>query len=160
MKNVYESPLSSRYASPYMLNLFSSDTRYRTWRKLWTALAKEEMVLGLPISEAQVDALAQGIHRIEMVLVEGVDAVEHDKALQPRNGLKGDVLDLHVVGLDEDFRQLLGELFSARRVKFLLKVVGVASSTSSSLWKETGKVLASQLASGVKSMGTRFTRVA
>ena len=40
MTNKYESPLSSRYASPYMLELFSSDMRYRTWRKLWVSLAK------------------------------------------------------------------------------------------------------------------------
>ncbi len=57
MKNKYESPLSSRYASDYMLNLFSSDTRYQTWRKLWVALAKAEMKLGLPVTESQVAAL-------------------------------------------------------------------------------------------------------
>ncbi len=42
MKNKYESPLSSRYASSYMLELFSSDTRYQTWRKLWVSLAKAD----------------------------------------------------------------------------------------------------------------------
>ena len=55
MTNRYESPLSSRYASEYMLGLFSSDTRYQTWRKLWVALAKAEMSLGLSITQAQVD---------------------------------------------------------------------------------------------------------
>ena len=58
MTNRYESPLSSRYASEYMLGLFSSETRYQTWRKLWVALAKAEMTLGLPITQAQVDELA------------------------------------------------------------------------------------------------------
>ena len=57
MTDRYETPLSSRYASDYMLGLFSADTRYRTWRKLWTALAREEMKLGLPITQAQVDEL-------------------------------------------------------------------------------------------------------
>lgn len=57
MTDRYETPLSSRYASAYMLGLFSSDTRYQTWRKLWTALAREEMKLGLPITQAQVDEL-------------------------------------------------------------------------------------------------------
>ena len=57
MYDKYESPLSSRYASAYMLELFSARTRIRTWRKLWTELARAESELGLPISEAQVKAL-------------------------------------------------------------------------------------------------------
>ncbi|MBO7667870.1 MAG: adenylosuccinate lyase, partial [Firmicutes bacterium] len=57
MKDRYESPLSTRYASDYMLQLFSADTRYATWRKLWTALAREEMRLGLPITQEQVAEL-------------------------------------------------------------------------------------------------------
>ena len=57
MKDTYETPLSSRYASDYMLKLFSSDTRYQTWRKLWVALAKAECALGLPVTEAQVKEL-------------------------------------------------------------------------------------------------------
>ena len=61
MTNRYESPLSSRYASEYMLELFSSDTRYQTWRKLWVALARAEMNLGLPVSKEQVKALYAGL---------------------------------------------------------------------------------------------------
>lgn len=57
MTNQYESPLSSRYASKYMLELFSADTRCRTWRKLWVSLAKAEMKLGLPITAEQVAQL-------------------------------------------------------------------------------------------------------
>ncbi len=51
MTDKYESPLASRYASDFMLGLFSADTRYQTWRRLWAALAKEERALGLPITE-------------------------------------------------------------------------------------------------------------
>ena len=58
MQDRYESPLSSRYASEYMLKLFSADTRYRTWRKLWVALAQTERELGLPITEEQVAELS------------------------------------------------------------------------------------------------------
>ena len=65
MTDRYESPLSSRYASEAMLQLFSADSRYQTWRKLWTALAREEMNLGLPISPAQVDELAAHITDID-----------------------------------------------------------------------------------------------
>ena len=53
----YESPLSSRYASRYMLELFSPQTRIITWRKLWTELARAESELGLPITAEQVTAL-------------------------------------------------------------------------------------------------------
>ncbi|MBQ3705396.1 MAG: adenylosuccinate lyase [Clostridia bacterium] len=53
----YESPLSSRYASRYMLELFSPQTRIVTWRKLWTELARAESELGLPITAEQVTAL-------------------------------------------------------------------------------------------------------
>ena len=65
MTNRYESPLSSRYASEYMLHLFSSDMRYQTWRRLWTALAKAEMKLGLPITEQQVKELEAHIEDID-----------------------------------------------------------------------------------------------
>jgi len=49
-KDRYESPLSSRYASEFMLNLFSADTRIQTWRRLWVALARAEHNLGLPVT--------------------------------------------------------------------------------------------------------------
>ena len=65
MTNRYESPLSSRYASEYMLKLFSSDTRYQTWRRLWVALASAERSLGLPITEEQIEDLKAHITDID-----------------------------------------------------------------------------------------------
>lgn len=65
MKERYESPLSSRYASAYMLELFSADTRYRTWRRLWVSLAKAEKDLGLPITEAQIREMEDTIENID-----------------------------------------------------------------------------------------------
>jgi len=56
-KDHYESPLSSRYASEYMLKLFSADSRIQTWRRLWTALARAEHNLGLPVTPEQVAEL-------------------------------------------------------------------------------------------------------
>jgi adenylosuccinate lyase len=69
MTDKYESPLSSRYASDYMLGLFSSDTRYQTWRRLWVALARQEMRLGLPITEEQVAELEAHITDIDYEVV-------------------------------------------------------------------------------------------
>lgn len=57
MKPTYESPLASRYASEEMLYLFSPDCKFRTWRRLWIALARAEHVLGLPVSDEQIAEL-------------------------------------------------------------------------------------------------------
>ncbi len=65
MTDKYESPLSSRYASDYMLHLFSADMRIQTWRKLWVSLAKAEMELGLPITAEQVAELEDQITDID-----------------------------------------------------------------------------------------------
>ncbi|MGM9659417.1 MAG: adenylosuccinate lyase [Faecousia sp.] len=65
MTEKYESPLSSRYASEYMLRLFSMDTRIQTWRRLWVSLAKAEMELGLPVTAAQVAQLEAHITDID-----------------------------------------------------------------------------------------------
>ena len=65
MTDKYESPLSSRYASDYMLRLFSAETRIQTWRKLWVALARAEHELGLPITAAQVAELEAHITDID-----------------------------------------------------------------------------------------------
>lgn len=79
MTNQYESPLSSRYASKYMLELFSSDMRYRTWRKLWVSLAKAEMKLGLPVTAEQVADLENHIEDIDYECVSKREKeVRHD----------------------------------------------------------------------------------
>lgn len=57
MKQNYESPLSSRYASKEMQYIFSPDKKFSTWRRLWVALARAEMKLGLPVTQEQVDEL-------------------------------------------------------------------------------------------------------
>ena len=57
MHDVYETPFSSRYASREMQFLFSSDHKFRTWRRLWIALAEAEQELGLPITDNQLEEL-------------------------------------------------------------------------------------------------------
>ncbi len=53
----YNSPLSERYASKEMQYIFSPDMKFRTWRKLWIALAETEKELGLPITQEQIDEM-------------------------------------------------------------------------------------------------------
>ena len=78
-KDIYESPLSSRYASEYMLHLFSPDMRFQTWRRLWVALARAEHELGLPITQEQVDELAAHITDIDYDVAEKREhEVRHD----------------------------------------------------------------------------------
>ena len=64
-KDRYESPLASRYASDFMLHLFSADKRIQTWRRLWVALARAEHNLGLPVTEEQVAELEAHITDID-----------------------------------------------------------------------------------------------
>ena len=64
-KDRYESPLASRYASEYMLRLFSPDARYQTWRRLWVELARAEHELGLPITAEQVAELEAHVTDID-----------------------------------------------------------------------------------------------
>ena len=56
-KERYQSPLSERYASKEMQNIFSPDKKFKTWRKLWIALAETQRELGLPITEEQIEEL-------------------------------------------------------------------------------------------------------
>ncbi|MFA6939598.1 MAG: adenylosuccinate lyase [Clostridiaceae bacterium] len=57
MKNTYDTPFTKRYSSKEMSYLFSEDKKFKTWRKLWVALAECEMNLGLNITEDQVNEL-------------------------------------------------------------------------------------------------------
>jgi len=75
----YQSPLSGRYAGEEMRRLFSADRRYQTWRRLWVSLAKAERRLGLPITEAQVNALEAHVADIDYTVVASREKeVRHD----------------------------------------------------------------------------------
>jgi adenylosuccinate lyase len=62
---MYESPLSSRYASDEMLRLFSADRKFSTWRRLWVALARVEKTLGLPITDDQIEEMEAHLEDID-----------------------------------------------------------------------------------------------
>ncbi|NBH33116.1 adenylosuccinate lyase [Clostridiaceae bacterium] len=79
MNDKYQSPLSERYASKEMQYIFSPDKKFRTWRKLWIALAETERELGLPITEEQIDELKAHAEDINYeVAKERERVVRHD----------------------------------------------------------------------------------
>ena len=87
-KETYESPLASRYASREMLYLFSPDKKFTTWRRLWIALARAEMELGLPITQAQIDELERE-----------KDNIDYDLAARKEKELRHDVMaHIHAYG--------------------------------------------------------------
>ena len=88
MKNTYESPLSSRYASKEMLELFSPDKKFRTWRRLWIALAEAEKELGLNITNEQIEQMRAY-----------KDEINYDIAEQKEKELRHDVMaHIHAYG--------------------------------------------------------------
>ena len=64
-KDMYESPLSARYASKEMKHIFSDDVKFSTWRKLWIALAEAEKELGIDIRQEQIDDMKTHIYDID-----------------------------------------------------------------------------------------------
>ena len=77
--NKYESPLGSRYASEYMLELFSNEHRSIIWRKLWISLAKAEKKLGLDITDEQIKELEDNVSNIDYDAVKAREKeVRHD----------------------------------------------------------------------------------
>ena len=86
--STYGSPLSSRYASDQMQYIFSPDKKFSTWRRLWVALARAEMELGLPVTQEQVDELAAHITDID-----------YDLAAKKERELRHDVMaHIHTYG--------------------------------------------------------------
>lgn len=65
MKNTYESPFNARYASEEMQYIFSPDKKFTTWHRLWIALARAEMQLGLPVSQEQIDEMEAAAGQID-----------------------------------------------------------------------------------------------
>ncbi len=75
----YISPLSTRYASKEMQYLFSDEHKFRTWRRLWIALAKAEQQLGLPITDAQIAELTAHAEDVNYEVAEERERlVRHD----------------------------------------------------------------------------------
>lgn len=67
--DIYVTPLSYRYASKEMSKLWSNNTKYSTWRKLWIVLAEVEKELGLEISEEQINEMKANVENIDYNIV-------------------------------------------------------------------------------------------
>ena len=79
MKDIYETPLGSRYASKEMQYLFSPDMKFRTWRRLWIALAETEQELGLDITDEQIAELKEHADDINYEVAQAREKiVRHD----------------------------------------------------------------------------------
>ena len=75
----YTSPLSERYASKEMQYIFSQDMKFRTWRRLWIALAETEKELGLNITQEQIDELKAHVDDINYDVAKAREKeVRHD----------------------------------------------------------------------------------
>ena len=81
MRNLYSSPLNSRYASKEMSYIFSDDMKFTTWRKLWVALAECEKELGLNITQEQIEELKSHI-----------DDINYDEAIKREKEVRHDVM--------------------------------------------------------------------
>ena len=81
MKNLYSTPLNSRYASKEMSFIFSDDMKFTTWRKLWVALAEGEKELGLNITDDQINELKSNI-----------DNINYDDAIKREKEVRHDVM--------------------------------------------------------------------
>ena len=87
-KDMYESPLGTRYASKEMKHIFSDDVKFSTWRKLWIALAEAEKELGIDIKQEQIDEMKAHIYDID-----------YDKAAEYESQLRHDVMaHVHTYG--------------------------------------------------------------
>jgi len=87
-RSVYSNPLVERYASPPMAALFSDDHKFRTWRRLWLALAEIERDLGLPVTDLQLDELRAHL-----------DDIDYDAAERYERELRHDVMaHVHALG--------------------------------------------------------------
>lgn len=88
MNEIYETPLNSRYASDEMKRLFSNDTRFKLWRKLWIALAEAQKELGLDITDDQIEEMKRY-----------AEDINYEVARQKEKELRHDVMaHIHAFG--------------------------------------------------------------
>lgn len=76
---IYQNPLETRYASQEMLEIFSEETKFLTWRDCWIALAEAEKELGLPITEEQIEDLKKNRDNLNLERARAIEKeIHHD----------------------------------------------------------------------------------
>jgi len=97
---MFEHPLVERYASRKMIEIFSQERKFKTWRKLWVALAEAQAELGLPITKEQIDELKANIDKLNLDVAERYekeirhDVVAHIKAYAEQCPKAGGIIHL------------------------------------------------------------------
>lgn len=136
----YENPLITRYASPTMAALWSSQRKHSTWRRLWVALAEAERALGLPIEQSQIDELRSK-----------VDDIDFEAAARHEKRLRHDVM-AHV--------HALGDVAPHARPIIHLGATScyVTDNTDLILLREGLQTIRDGLAAAVDALGTFATR--
>lgn len=87
-RDTYENPLITRYSSKEMSYIFSDESKFSTWRKLWVALAEAEKELGLNITDEQINEMKENIYNID-----------YDMAAQKESEFRHDVMaHVHTFG--------------------------------------------------------------
>ena len=95
MRDTYESPLASRYASKEMLYIFSPDKKFSTWRRLWIALARAEMELGLTNEDGTPTITQEMIDEMEAYVTD----IDYEMAASEERKLRHDVMaHVHTYG--------------------------------------------------------------
>lgn len=95
MRDTYESPLASRYASKEMLYIFSPDKKFSTWRRLWIALARAEMELGLTNEDGTPTITQEMIDEMEAHVTD----IDYEMAAAEERKLRHDVMaHVHTYG--------------------------------------------------------------
>ena len=133
-KDKYISPLSTRYASDEMQHVFSENFKFRTWRRLWIALAKAEQKLGLDITDEQIEELIA--HK---------DDINYDVAVKREKECRHDVMS-HVYAYGKQCPKAEGIIHLGATSCY------VGDNTDVIILKEASKIILKKAAQVVKNI--------
>ena len=111
-KDIYESPLNSRYASKEMKEIFSPDRKFKTWRKLWITLAEVEKELGLDITDEQIEELKAEVNRLktfedQQTEFQRIKTEFYEEVVYAENGPGADAYRKYYENMDPETAQYL-----------------------------------------------------